>query len=180
MLDYSIINDGLASGRMSAFTGNFLRFAFIPAACCLALTYLFLTGNTDPGYVGIKSLCGNARAERRGISAEDEEEDEEEGLGDQTTHGEAKAPHARSQRQRDYFESLRHSYYDYCDRCKVNLPMDRSIGHCDVCDACIDGLDHHCPWVGGCIGAKNTKFFVRFNVCWGLLLGQLVLIVVFN
>ena len=49
--------------------------------------------------------------------------------------------------RRDYFLDLRHSYYDYCDRCKVNLPMDRSVGHCDICDACIDGLDHHCPWV---------------------------------
>lgn len=140
MLDISIVGDSLLEGRMSPVFGNVLRYLYVPVMCALALIYLFLTGNTDPGYVGLKSLSVNARAERRGVSLEDE--DEEAAMVDES------GPQQKELRgKRDYFQELRHSYYDYCDRCKVNLPMDRSIGHCDICDACIDGLDHHCPWV---------------------------------
>ena len=38
--------------------------------------------------------------------------------------------------------------------------------HCEDCNACIDELDHHCPWMGKCIGKGNIAYFRRFNVCW--------------
>ncbi len=25
-------------------------------------------------------------------------------------------------------------------------------------------MDHHCPWIGGCVGTYNHKFFVMFLV----------------
>lgn len=34
--------------------------------------------------------------------------------------------------------------------------------HCASCDACIVGIDHHCPWTGHCIGENNKFFFTAF------------------
>ena len=48
----------------------------------------------------------------------------------------------------------------YCVPCKIVRPM-RTI-HCYQCDVCITGYDHHCPWVGKCIGKSNMCQFQCF------------------
>lgn len=57
---------------------------------------------------------------------------------------------------------------DWCEKCSVSQLRRYRIRHCDECDLCIEGIDHHCPWVGKCIGKKNMKWFISFNVCWVL------------
>jgi hypothetical protein len=52
----------------------------------------------------------------------------------------------------------------YCDICDLHQPP-RAM-HCSNCDCCIIGLDHHCPWVGKCIGKDNMFFFIIFNMIW--------------
>lgn len=48
----------------------------------------------------------------------------------------------------------------YCVPCKIVRPH-RTV-HCYSCDICIHGYDHHCPWVGKCIGRDNMGKFKCF------------------
>ena len=36
------------------------------------------------------------------------------------------------------------------------------VHHCRSCRQCVNALDHHCPWLGQCIGRENHKFFIQF------------------
>jgi hypothetical protein len=56
------------------------------------------------------------------------------------------------------------SQWRWCDFCNVYQPPDGS--HCPECNVCVAGYDHHCVWMGTCIGRKNHRQFVRFNVSW--------------
>nr|XP_045618619.1 palmitoyltransferase Hip14-like [Procambarus clarkii] len=50
----------------------------------------------------------------------------------------------------------------FCSTCLVRRPI-RSK-HCSVCNRCIAKFDHHCPWVGNCIGANNLKYFIGYLI----------------
>eukprot|EP00968_Pinguiococcus_pyrenoidosus_P008232 scaffold576_cov260-Pinguiococcus_pyrenoidosus.AAC.96 len=66
------------------------------------------------------------------------------------------------------------SGYRYCDTCNLWRPP--RAKHCSSCNNCVEEFDHHCPWVGTCIGKRNYLYFLIF-VCSVTLLSAYVMLV---
>jgi len=48
----------------------------------------------------------------------------------------------------------------YCESCHIVRPLRTS--HCHDCNNCVMGFDHHCVWLGTCIGKRNYTLFFHF------------------
>jgi palmitoyltransferase len=66
----------------------------------------------------------------------------------------------------------------FCGVCVVDIPL--RAKHCKYCNKCIATYDHHCDWVGNCIGEKNKLMFIAFvfNHCVELLFSILIVQIV--
>lgn len=49
-----------------------------------------------------------------------------------------------------------------CKKCISPKPP--RTHHCSVCDRCILGMDHHCPWLNNCVGYFNARYFYLYMV----------------
>lgn len=57
-------------------------------------------------------------------------------------------------------ELIRDKFIKRCEHCKCVKPP-RSH-HCSQCQRCVVRMDHHCIWIGNCVGLHNMKPFLLF------------------
>ena len=70
------------------------------------------------------------------------------------------------------------SKYTECDKCCILVPKTFNVGHCIYCDICIKNQEHHCVWIGKCIGRYTKIPFYLFLICISCYLINSILIFV--
>ncbi|CAD8067635.1 unnamed protein product [Paramecium sonneborni] len=106
------------------------------------ITFLILTAITEPGVILKKQINDNQEPESRLTESSDE---------------------AISIENMNKQEDLPKIYRTrFCSTCNIKRPPKAS--HCRECNHCVDGFDHHCYWVGTCIGIRNWRYFVYFLI----------------
>ena len=64
-------------------------------------------------------------------------------------------------------------HLDYiCINCE-NLRPENTM-HCNYCNKCVQGFDHHCTFVNNCLGYKNHKYFLLFLVFFTLYMAAMI------
>ena len=47
----------------------------------------------------------------------------------------------------------------YCVICGIYYNLANGVSHCSSCNVCVEKMDHHCVWVGKCVGKNNLFSF---------------------
>ncbi|CAI9761218.1 unnamed protein product [Fraxinus pennsylvanica] len=111
----------------------------------LDLTFLFMTSSRDPGII--------PRNSRPPESDESFSASSVEWMNNAT-------PEMKLPRTKDIFVNGHIVRVKFCDTCLLYRPPRAS--HCSICNNCVQRFDHHCPWVGQCVGVRNYRTFILF------------------
>ena len=63
---------------------------------------------------------------------------------------------------KNYIQNIKkgeESKYDKCKICNIITPKELNVSHCYYCDVCVIDQDHHCSFLGKCIGKNNCILF---------------------
>ena len=153
---------GLLSGGSSYFTKRaFEGIGVKSGLICLTFTTmafvnLFRTVCVDPGIVKMEDQLVRRKKKRVKVTT-----------GDTTENDSDKEDAGENSELEDEYETVNigeEQGWRYCRACSLYQPP--KAVHCPDCDVCVDGYDHHCPWMGTCIGKKNMSSFMKFNFTW--------------
>ena len=105
--------------------------------------FLFLTSGRDPGIIP-----------RNSIPPDSDEADMTTPSMEWVNH---KKPNLKIPRIKDITINGYSVKVKFCDTCLLYRPPRAS--HCSICNNCVQKFDHHCPWVGQCIGLVSHRPF---------------------
>ncbi|XP_047979439.1 protein S-acyltransferase 8-like [Salvia hispanica] len=131
------------------FTSYNAGYAIIVAAIVFTihvLVLLFLTSSRDPGIVPRNS--------------HPPEEDIRYDNSASVEIGGRQTPSLQFPRTKEVMVNGLPVRVKYCDTCMLYRPP--RCSHCSICNNCVERFDHHCPWVGQCIGLRNYRYFFCF------------------
>eukprot|EP00796_Vickermania_ingenoplastis_P004159 gene4159-3000_t len=74
------------------------------------------------------------------------------------------------------YTSLNNRYLNFCPMCTTYKPP--RAHHCSHCHRCILRYDHHCPWLGQCVGFYNYKNFLLLLLYTWLLTGWVLVLLI--
>lgn len=112
------------------------------------LAFLFITSSRDPGIIP-RNSCPPESAETN-----DRNSPSMEWLNGRT-------PYLNLPRTVDVIVNGHAVKVKYCDTCLLYRPPRAS--HCSICNNCVQKFDHHCPWVGQCIGLVSIELVLIFH-----------------